>query len=42
MNEKSEEVKSTFKDSINKAKDSFYSRNESESANEETTVVEEK
>jgi polyhydroxyalkanoate synthesis regulator phasin len=42
MNEKSEEVKSTFKDSLNKAKDSFYSRNESESTNEETTIVEEK
>ena len=42
MNEKSEEVKSTFKDSINKAKDSFYSKNKSESTNEETTIVEEK
>lgn len=42
MNEKSEDLKSTLKDSINKAKDSFYSRNESESSNEETTVVEEK
>jgi polyhydroxyalkanoate synthesis regulator phasin len=42
MNEKSEEVKSTFKDSLSKAKDSFYSRNESESTNEETTIVEEK
>ena len=42
MNEKSEEVKSTFKDSLNKAKDSFYSRNKSESTIEETIIVEEK
>jgi polyhydroxyalkanoate synthesis regulator phasin len=42
MNEKSEEVKSTFKETFNKAKDSFYSRNESETTVEETTIVEEK
>ena len=41
MNEKSEEVKSTFKETINKAKDSFYSTNETETTEEEITTVEE-
>ena len=41
MNEKSEEVKSTFKETINKAKDSFYSTNEIETTEEEITTVEE-
>lgn len=41
MNEKSEEVKSSFKETINKAKDSFYSANETETTVEEVEVVEE-
>jgi polyhydroxyalkanoate synthesis regulator phasin len=41
MNEKSEEVKSNFKETINKAKDSFYSTNETEISEEEITTVEE-
>merc|ERR1712224_554531 len=39
MNEKSEEVKSTFKETINKAKDSFYSTNETEIVEEEATIA---
>ena len=41
MNEKSEEVKSSFKETINKAKDSFYSANETETTVEEVEVIEE-
>tara|TARA_B100001778_G_scaffold123760_1_gene101705 strand:+ start:559 stop:936 length:378 start_codon:yes stop_codon:yes gene_type:complete len=41
INEKSEEVKATFKETINKAKDSFYSTNETETTEEEITTVEE-
>ena len=40
MNEKSEEVKSTFKETIIKAKDSFYSDNEAETNEEEVEIIE--